>query len=84
LNSLSAALGEYADAQAADRTPCRLPTGTSSDEAAQAEAVETNRHGRTWYPWRFEDHKYWIIFYDDPEEARADATTQITEQINGS
>ena len=28
--------------------------------------------------------RYWTAFYDDPEEARADATTQITEQIKGS
>jgi hypothetical protein len=45
---------------------------------------ETNRQGRTRCVWRFEDHRYWTAFYDDPEEARADATTQITEQIKGS
>src|ERR1700733_8010906 len=39
---------------------------------------------RTRYVWRFEDQRYWTNFYDDPEEARADATTQITEQIEGS
>jgi integrase len=46
--------------------------------------AETNRQGRTRYAWRFEDRKYWTPFYDDPEEARADATTQITEQLKGS
>lgn len=44
---------------------------------------ETNRQNRTRYLWRFEG-RYWTAFYDDPEEARADATTQITEQIKGS
>ena len=46
--------------------------------------AETNRQGRTRYVWRFQDQRYWTNFYDDPEEARADATTQITEQIEGS
>src|ERR1039457_6825938 len=46
--------------------------------------AETNRQGRTRYVWRFEGQKYWTNFYDDPEEARADATTQITEQLEGS
>jgi hypothetical protein len=45
---------------------------------------ETNRQGRTRYLWRFERLRYWTEFYDDPAEARADATTQITQQINGS
>ena len=46
--------------------------------------AETNRQGRTRYAWRFEGKRYWTEFYDDPEAARADATTQITEQIQGS
>jgi integrase len=46
--------------------------------------AETNRQGRTRYVWRFQDQRYWTTFYDDPEEARADATIQITEQIEGS
>ena len=46
--------------------------------------AETNRQGRTRYVWRFEGQRYWTNFYDDPEEARADATTQITEQLEGS
>jgi hypothetical protein len=46
--------------------------------------AETNRQDRTRYVWRFEDHRYWTTFYDDPEEARADATTQITEQLKGA
>jgi hypothetical protein len=46
--------------------------------------AETNRQGRTRYAWRFQDQRYWTNFYDDPEEARADATTQITEQVEGS
>jgi hypothetical protein len=45
---------------------------------------ETNRQERTRYVWRFEDRRYWTAFFDDAEEARADATTQITEQIKGS
>ena len=45
---------------------------------------ETNRQGRTRYLWRLERQRYWTAFYDDPEEARADATTQITEQLKGS
>ena len=45
---------------------------------------EKNLQGRTRYLWRFEHRRYWTAFYDDPEEARADATTQITQQINGS
>ena len=28
--------------------------------------------------------RYWTTFYDDPEEARADATAQITEQLKGT
>lgn len=46
--------------------------------------AEKDCHGRTRYVWRYEDRKYRTTFYDDPEEARADATTQITEQIKGS
>jgi integrase len=45
---------------------------------------ETNRQGRTRYLWRIEGKRYWTIFYDDPEEARADAAAQITEQLQGS
>ena len=45
---------------------------------------ETNRQQRTRYVWRFEDQKYRTLYYDDPEEARADATTQITELIQGT
>jgi integrase len=46
--------------------------------------AETNRQQRTRYVWRFEDKKYRTLYYDDPEEARADATTQITELIQGT
>lgn len=46
--------------------------------------AESNRQGRFRYVWRFEGQRYWTAFYDDPEEARADATAQITEQIEGS
>jgi len=45
---------------------------------------ETNRQGRSRYVWRIEGKRYWTAFYDDPEEARADATTQITEQLQGT
>lgn len=46
--------------------------------------AETNRQGRTRYVWRFGDRRCWTVFCDDPEEARADATTQITGQLEGS
>ena len=46
--------------------------------------AETNRQGRTRYVWRFQEQRYWTNFYDDPEEARADATTEKTQQIKGS
>jgi integrase len=46
--------------------------------------AETGRQGRSRYVWRFEGQKYRTAFYDDPEEARADATTQITEQVQGT
>ena len=46
--------------------------------------AESNRQDRTRYVWRFEGQRYWTAFYDDPEAARADATTQITEQLQGS
>jgi integrase len=45
---------------------------------------ETNRQNRTRYVWRFEGTRYWTMFYDDPEVARADATNQITELIKGT
>jgi integrase len=46
--------------------------------------LETSRQGQSRYAWRFQGKRYWTPFYEDPEEARADATTQITEQINGT
>jgi integrase len=46
--------------------------------------AETNRQQRTRYVWRFEGDRYWTPFYDDPEAARADATGQITEQLQGT
>jgi integrase len=46
--------------------------------------AETNRQGRTRYVWRFGGEKYRTPFYDDPEDARADATTQITQQMQGT
>jgi integrase len=45
--------------------------------------AESRRQG-TRYVWRFENEKYRTPFYTDPEEARADATAQITEQMQGS
>ena len=45
--------------------------------------AEERRFG-TRYVWRFEDAKYRTAFYDDPEEARADAMRQITEQMDGT
>ena len=38
----------------------------------------------TRYVWRFEDANYCTAFYNDPEEARADAMQQITEQMDGT
>ena len=38
----------------------------------------------TRFVWRFEDQKYRTSFYHDPEEAHADAMTQITEQMRGT
>jgi integrase len=46
--------------------------------------AERGRQERTRYVWRFEDQKYRTAFYDDPEEARADASAQITEQMQGT
>ncbi len=45
--------------------------------------AEARRHG-TRYVWRFEGEKYRTPFYEDPEEARADAMAQITEQMKGT
>ncbi len=42
------------------------------------------RRGLTRFVWRFEDRKYRTPFYEDPEEAHADALNQITEQIDGT
>src|ERR1017187_8333870 len=46
--------------------------------------AETGRQSRTRYVWRFDGQKYRTPFYDDPEEARADATAQITQQMQGT
>jgi integrase len=46
--------------------------------------AETGRQGRTRYVWRFEGQRYRTAFHDDPEEARADATAQITQQMQGT
>jgi integrase len=43
-----------------------------------------SRRNRTRYVWRFEGQKYRTAEYDDPEDARADATAQITQQMQGS
>ena len=45
--------------------------------------AETRPSG-TRYVWRFEEQKYRTSFYEDPEEARADASAQITEQMKGT
>src|SRR6266571_1591874 len=45
--------------------------------------AETRKCG-TRFVWRFEDKKHRTTFYDDPEDARADAMAQITEQMEGS
>jgi GNAT superfamily N-acetyltransferase len=46
--------------------------------------AETGRQDRTRFVWRYGSQKYRTPFYDDPEEARADATAQITQQIIGT
>ena len=46
--------------------------------------LESGRQGGTRYVWRFEGQRYRSRFYDDPEEARADATAQITAQMQGT
>ena len=45
---------------------------------------ESGRQGGTRYVWRFEGQRYRTRFYDDPEEARADAAAQITAQMRGT
>jgi integrase len=45
--------------------------------------AEARRQG-TRFVWRFEDQRYRTSFYEDPEEARADAMAQITEQLRGT
>jgi integrase len=45
--------------------------------------AETRPNG-TRCVWRFDGQKYRTSFYDDPEEARADASAQITEQMKGT
>jgi hypothetical protein len=45
--------------------------------------LEISRQGLSRYAWRFQGKKHWTPFYEDPEEARADATSQITDQLNG-
>jgi hypothetical protein len=42
------------------------------------------RRGLTRYVWRFEDKKYRTPFYEDPEEAHADALQQVSEQMEGT
>jgi integrase len=46
--------------------------------------AETGRQGRTRYVWRFGGLKYRTVFYEDPEDARAEATTQISQQLQGT
>lgn len=46
--------------------------------------AETSRQGLTRYVWRFERRRHWTPFYEDPEEARADATAQISQQLQGT
>lgn len=45
---------------------------------------EESRQGLTRYLWRFEGVRYWTEFYEDPEEALADAATQISKQLEGT
>ena len=46
--------------------------------------LESGRQGGTRYVWRFEGQRYRTRFYDDPEEAHADAAAQITAQMRGT
>jgi len=45
---------------------------------------ESGRQGGTRYVWRFEGRRYRTTYYDDPEEAHADAAAQITAQMQGT
>jgi len=45
---------------------------------------EPGRTGGTRCVWRFEGQRYRTRFYDDPEEAHADAAAQITAQLQGT
>jgi len=58
-------------------------TGRGAVKGRPRPWAETGRQGKTRYVWRFASQKYRTGFYDDPEEARADATAQITAQIEG-
>jgi integrase len=74
--------------------PIGLPTmalgahGGSSMARPQRERpkpwAETSRQGLTRYLWRFEAKRYWTSFYEDPQEALADAVGQIAEQLAGT
>jgi hypothetical protein len=46
--------------------------------------LESSRQGLSRYAWRFQGKRYWTEFYEDPEEARANATEQITKQLDGT
>lgn len=45
--------------------------------------AETKR-GQTRYCWRFDNERYRTPYYEDPDEAYADAEGQITEQMEGT
>lgn len=45
---------------------------------------ETSRQGLTRYVWRFEGKRHWTPFYEDADEALADATIQIDKQLKGT
>jgi hypothetical protein len=61
-----------------DRNRLRQPGGRVTTKRRPKPWAETGRQGRTRYVFRFDGQKYRTPFYDDPEEARANATAQIT------
>src|SRR5487761_1242803 len=73
---------DRADAQEGGPTPKR--EGGAMPGRRPKPWAETSRQGGTRYVWRFDGQKYRTSFHDDPEEARADATAQITEQVKGT
>jgi integrase len=60
-----------------------MPAGARPVQRRPRPWAETRGFG-TRYVWRFENKRYRTGFYEDPEQARADATAQISEQLQGT